>query len=301
MTNDIIGLNSLYRIPGRLIFKEESGGLVFADVENEFAAGRIYLQGAQVTHFQPKDQDSVLWVSDSSLYETGKAIRGGIPVCWPWFGDHPSNGDKPAHGFARILPWKVLGAEETDSRETIIRLGLYDNKNTRAIWPYSFSLELNALLGKRLSVSLLIKNCGDKPFTCTGALHSYFNVGDSSRIQVLGLEGKDYLDKVDGFNRKHQEGQVVMEKEIDRIYLDVPGECFIEDPVMHRTIRIGKKGSNTTVVWNPGPEKSEKMDDMGGKAYRSMVCVETAKAANDAISLAPGETHLMETIFEIST
>ena len=301
MTNDITVLNSHYGIPGRLIFKEGDGGLVFAEVTNEFSTGRIYLQGGHVTHFQPKDQEPVLWVSDASLYETGKAIRGGIPICWPWFADHPNDGDKPAHGFVRTSLWEVLGSGETDDHETFIRLGLSDNENTLATWPHSFSLELNVLFGTCLSVSLLISNNGDRPFSFTGALHSYFNVGDSRRIQILGLEGKDYLDKVDGFSRKKQEGPVVMEEETDRIYLDTSGECVIEDPVMHRAVHINKKGSNTTVVWNPGAEKSGTMNNMGKNAYRNMVCVETANAANDTITLAPGETHLIATTFDIST
>jgi glucose-6-phosphate 1-epimerase len=298
--NDTKVLNSLYGIPGRQIFKEGDDGLVFIEVNNEFATGRMYLQGGHVTHFQPKDQEPVLWVSDCSLFEPGKAIRGGIPICWPWFADHPSDDKKPAHGFVRTSPWEILGSGETDSQETFIRLGLSENEHTLAIWPHSFNLELNALFGKRLSVSLFISNSGDRTFTCTGALHSYFYVGDSGRIRILGLEGKEYLDKVDGFSRKKQEGPVVMEKETDRIYLEASGECLIEDPVMHRAICIHKKGSNTTVVWNPGAEKSEKMSDMGKNAYHNMVCVETANAANDTITLAPGEIHRIETVFGIA-
>ena len=173
--NDITVLNSHYGIPGRLVFKEGDGGLVFTEVTNEFSTGRIYLQGGHVTHFQPKDQEPVLWVSDASLYETGKAIRGGIPICWPWFSDHPSDGDKPAHGFVRTSLWEVLGSGETDDQETFIRLGLSDSENTFAIWPHSFTLDLKVFFGTRLSVSLIVSNRGDRLFTYTGALHSYFN------------------------------------------------------------------------------------------------------------------------------
>jgi len=293
-------LNSCYGIPGRLVFKQGDVGLVSAEITNGFATGRIYLQGGHVTHFQPRGHKPLLWVSDRSMYEPGKAIRGGIPICWPWFGDHPSDSKKPAHGFVRTSPWEVLGSGETEYQETFIRLGLSEKRNSLVIWPHSFSLELMALFGKRFSLSLFITNSGERSFTFTGALHSYFYVADSGRIRIFGLEGKEYFDKVDGLRRKKQEGPVVMDKETDRIYLKTSEECLIEDPLMPRTLSIHKKGSNTTVVWNPGAEKSGKMPDMEQNGYRSMVCVETANAADDAITLAPGETHLIAADFGIA-
>jgi D-hexose-6-phosphate mutarotase len=287
-------------MPGRLVFREGDGTLVFAEIDNRFAAGRIYLQGGQVTHFQPRGQESILWVSDRSRYEPGRAIRGGIPICWPWFGDHPSDPGKPAHGFARTAPWEVLGAGETEQQETFLRLGLRENGNTLAVWPHAFSLELHVLFGRRLSVSLCMTNSGDRPFTCTGALHSYFSVGDSGRVRILGLAGKEYLDKTDGFTRKKQAGPVAMDGETDRIYLEASEECFIEDPVLCRALSIDKRGSNTTVVWNPGPEKSAKIPDMTKNGYRGMLCVEAANAADDFIALAPGENHIIAAVVGIA-
>jgi glucose-6-phosphate 1-epimerase len=299
--DDLRGLNSLHSIPGRLVFKEGAGGLVFAEVNNEFATGRVYLQGGHVTHFQPKEQEPVLWVSDRSLFQRGKAIRGGIPICWPWFGNHPDDGRMQAHGFVRTSLWEILGSGETAGQETYIRLGLSENEKTLVLWSHPFSLELDVIFGKGLSVSLSIKNSGDSPFRCTGALHSYFYVADSKQIRILGLAGKEYLDKDDGFRRKKQEGPVVVERETDRIYLEVTEECLVEDPVLQRIISIHKKGSKTTVVWNPGPEKSGKMPDMGENGYRNMICVETANAADDIIALAPGQTHLITTLCSVAS
>ena len=294
-------LEKQYNIPGKIWFEEEQGGLIYADISNDFAQARVFLQGAHLTHFQPQGQKPLIWLSSKSFYEKGKSIRGGIPVCWPWFGDHPDDPAKPAHGFARTSLWQVDTTGEDEDGTTFIRLFLLDDKQTRSLWPHAFRLELTISVGKNLVVTLKALNTGQQPFICTGALHSYFSVSEVSSVEVTGLNGCSYLDKVDSLKRKHQCGPVRIQGETDRVYLETSDACTIKDPFMKRSICIDKKGSMTTVVWNPGPEKAALMADMGDAGFRQMVCVETANAADDKIKLSPGQSHILQAEISISS
>ncbi|MBI5557051.1 MAG: D-hexose-6-phosphate mutarotase [Deltaproteobacteria bacterium] len=297
MTSSHLGvqeLNSRYGIEGKVHFAAGKGGLVSVLVKNRYASACIFLQGAHVTHFQPEGQQPVLWLSNRSAYQEGKAIRGGIPLCWPWFGDHPDDPTKPAHGFVRTSLWEVLETWETADGVTLVRLRLEDDEASRRIWPNSFQLELRVLVGRSLVVALVARNTGKTPFPCGGALHSYFLVGAVESIEIFGLDGCDYLDKIDHFSRGRQGGTVRLAGETDRIYVNTADVCTIKDPVLSRYVTVAKKGSNSTVIWNPGPRKSATMPDMDRNGYRQMVCVETANAADDTILLPPGGMHILQ-------
>lgn len=296
---EIRQLNDQFGIPDRLSFREGPGALPMAEVRNDFATAALFVHGAHVTDYKPHGQKPVIWVSEQSYYQSGKAIRGGIPVCWPWFADHPTDPTKPAHGFVRTAPWTVHETGENNEGGTVLRLGFRDDQNTRTLWPFGFDLELSVTFGEQLIVSLAIQNTGNELFTCGGALHSYFAVGDSSRIQIQGLDGLTFIDKVDGYLQKTQQGPVTIQRETDSIYLDTESECIIEDPVWQRRIRIAKKGSRTTVVWNPCSEKAAAMKDFGDQEHREMVCVETANAADDQVTVAPGRKHVLEALIEV--
>jgi glucose-6-phosphate 1-epimerase len=298
----IQALNEQYAIGQHIRFIEGPGGLPVTEIHNASAAASVGLQGAHVVTFQPHEQAPVLFVSKNAIYRAGKAIRGGIPVCWPWFAQHPTDPAKPMHGFARALMWRVAGTAVIEDA-TQLRLALDDDEATREIWPYSFALELIVTVGRRLEVSLIARNTGDEPFSCGGALHTYFHVGDTRRATVHGLEGCDYLDKVAGGERRQQHGLVTFAAETDRIYLDTTADCLIGDPALGRQIRIGKSGSRTTVVWNPWIEKTRVIADMLPDEYLEMVCVETANAntAGDAIVVPPGGEHTLATTIEVAS
>ena len=264
------------------------------------AEATIDLQGATVTHFRPAGEDPVLWLSTRAVYAPGRAIRGGIPICWPWFGPHPDDPGKPDHGFARNRRWSVLGAAIAEDGATVIRLGLWDDEVTRDLWPHSFALELEVAVGVALRVSLIARNTGSAPFTCTGALHSYLAVGDVTRIAIHGLEGCAYVDKVDGGAEKVQQGAVTIVGETDRVYRDTVATCTIDDPVLGRRIAVAKRGSRSTVIWNPWQEKARRLTDFDDDAYPRMLCVEagyprTGVALDDTITIAPGAEHHLET------
>lgn len=284
-------LNANYGIEGHLSFAADPGGLPMAVIENAHASARIALNGANVMHFQPHGQSPVLFLSQQAAFKPGKAIRGGIPICWPWFGPHPTDPTKPQHGFARTSLWRVLGSAANGDGSTEVRLGLRDHADTHALWDHAFALELIVTAGPALSVTLAARNTGESAFTCTAALHTYFTIGDVNTIRLLGLDGVTYVDKADSDQVKTQHGDVTITAETDYVYLDTTGPVTIADPSLNRRIVVSKTGSRSTVVWNPWIERARALSDFGDDEYMRMVCVETANAVNDVVTIQPGDAH----------
>lgn len=296
MEQSLAALNERFAIPGELDFIEGPGGLPVASVRNAVAGAGICLLGGHVLSYQPHDQQPVLWVSEKSRFQAGKPIRGGIPVCWPWFAGQKEDPALPSHGFVRALLWQVRQTEVLDDGATRIALGIADDAATRALWPHRFDLQIVVTVGERLRVDLAARNTDAAPWSFTGALHSYFSVGDIARVSVRGLEGCRYLDKVKEFAEERQNGPITIASEVDRVYTDTTAECVIEDAALGRRIRIAKEGSCTTVVWNPWAEKARRMEDFGDEEYRGMLCVETANAAKEVITLPPGAEHVTSAV-----
>jgi len=291
-----------FAIPGQLSFRAGAGGLTYADIDNHGGRATICLQGAHIVSFRPKSQQHpVVWVSDAAKFAAGKSIRGGVPVCWPWFGPHASQASYPAHGFARTVDWTVIGSRKRNDARTEITLQLVDNDQTRAQWPHPTRLTLTVIVGDRLEVRLATSNLGEAPVQIGEALHTYFHISDIGAVRVTGLEGCDYHDKVENFARRKQQGAIAFSGEVDRVYVDAPDDCVIEDPGLNRRIRVAKTGSRSTVVWTPWTDKAEKMGDMGrgrsGSGWREMVCVESANAMENVVTVAPGETHTLAVVY----
>lgn len=265
------------------------GGLKFVRVRNRAASGEVCLNGAHVTDFRPRGCDPVLWLSPIAEYQVGRAIRGGIPVMWPWFGKPDDNG--PQHGLVRTALWQLLDVRQINPHKTEILLGLTDSAMTRAVWPHSFELQLRITVGHELELSLRAENTGHKAIQCGGGFHPYFNVGDISAVSVRGLAATEYFDKVKDFRRYRQDGDLRFVKEIDRVYLDHVADTQIIDRSLKRRIRVSKSGSHTTVVWNPWQEGARRMLDFPDDAFKSMVCVEAVNAFDDLVAIAPGHTH----------
>ncbi len=254
--------------------------------------GEVCTQGAHVTRWSGAG-GNVLFLSKESRFEPGRAIRGGVPVIFPWFGDDPDGRGRGAHGFARKTAWRVVENTET-ADESRVALELVDDHATRASWPRHFALRLEALFQDTLAIDLHVENRGSEPFLCELALHTYLTVGDVRRIAVHGLEDTPYLDKLDGMKRK-REGSVpiVFTGEVDRTYHGTEATCRVEDPVLGRTIEIAKEGSRSTIVWNPWAEKAARLGDLGADEWRSMVCIESGNVGEDALTLAPGAAHTL--------
>jgi dihydroxy-acid dehydratase len=293
-----------FAIPGQLAFRTGAGGLTYADIDNHGGRATICLQGAHVVSFRPKSQqEPVVWVSDAAKFAAGKSIRGGAPVCWPWFGPHASEASFPAHGFARTVDWQVTGSRKRNDAKTEITLQLVENEQTRAQWPHATRLTLTVVVGDRLEMQLATTNTGAAPVQIGEALHTYFHISDIGTAKVAGLEGATFHDKVDNFATRKQSGSIGFSGEVDRVYVNTPADCVIEDAGLKRRIRVAKTGSLSTIVWTPWTEKADKMGDMGtgksGNGWREMVCVESANAMDNVVTVAPGETHTMAVTYSV--
>jgi D-hexose-6-phosphate mutarotase len=285
-----VELNKKFSSPC-VTFREAEGGFVFIDIENERGRAEVSLYGGHILTFQSVGGLPVLWMSDDAILDRGTAIRGGIPICWPWFGSHPERDDVPSHGFARISDWSVESVDPLDDATRVV-LTLSDSDSTRDMWPYKFKLSLAITVGTELVVDLTTENRGDDPFSFTQALHSYFTVGCIHDTSVIGLEGARYLDTVGEVVEKIQDGPITFDGETDRDYLDTTAECTIQDPVLGRDIHIAKAGSNSTVVWNPWTEKAKGMKDFPDDAFPGMLCVETTNATRfDTVDVQSGKAH----------
>lgn len=282
-------------VPGvRLASNSETFSII--EITNAFADCAIALHGAHVIRFQPRGSAPILWVSQKSKYQAGTAIRGGIPICWPWFGKDPENPRKPSHGFARILFWRLQEIRTPGDGSTEAILVLDDRGYPPEFWPHQFRLTFSVVVAASLSLRLTMTNTGDTPFHCTSALHSYFHISDVGNVTIHGLDGCRYIDTVNNaMAEKTQEGPVVIDAEVDRIYMNTQSPCTIRDSGLHRTIRVVPEGSRSTVVWNPWSDKARSMADFGDDEYRQMVCVETANAGPDMIILPPGAQHILGT------
>ena len=291
-----------YEIENELQFVDIEHGFTYIEINNARAHATISTYSAQVLSYRPKNQQhDLLFVSDKAYYEDGKAIKGGIPVCWPWFGADPDDLGRPAHGFVRNRLWDVTASERLADGSTRVVLGLVDNDETRKIWPHQFRLLIEITVGDSLRVALITHNTGDDKVTISQALHTYFYVGDIARVRVLGLDGLKYLDKVANFAEKTQSGPVVIDREVDRIYTGVSGELVIADESLARRIRIASSGCSTAVVWNPWGEVAAAMSDLGDEDYRRMICVETANAGPETIEIAAGGEYRLEAEYTIES
>ncbi len=290
-------LNSRFGIANHLLFEDGGAGLPVAHVSTPYATAQVALYGGQVLAWEPTGHKPVIWVSKAAVYEQGKPVRGGVPVCWPWFGPLPG---QALHGFVRTRAWEVRSAHLDASGQVILRLGICGDAATHALWNNAFDLELVVTVGQTLTIALTTRNTGAAAFTLTQALHTYFCVGDITHTKVLGLDGCDYLDKVQNMAEMQQSGAVRFSGETDRVYLNTTSDCLIEDATWGRSIRVTKQGSDSTVVWNPWAEREKAIADMAEGDYKGMVCVETTNAGSDQISLAPGQSHTLAAVISVA-
>lgn len=281
-----------FDIPGMLRFEEAPGGLARAVVSTPLAEAQLYVQGAHLAQWTPRGRRPLLFVSSKSLFATGKAIRGGVPIIFPWFGARGGGQPGPAHGFARSVEWAVEGTKLRDDGKVEIRLTLAPSDTTRGFFDAAFDLRYRVTLGSELEMELETRNEGTEPFSYEEALHTYFAIADIDQASVSGLEGTTYIDKTDGFKRKTLGSEAVrIGEETDQVHLNTGAACVVHDPVWHRRIIVEKSGSDSTVVWNPWIEKARGMADMAEGDWKGMICVETANAADNAVRLAPGRSH----------
>ena len=289
--SDIDRCNALYGRPGGVEFSLDVQGQARVELRFKDSALTVYLQGAHITACQLGADAALLWTSQSANYQPGKAIRGGIPLCWPWFGAHPSRPDHPQHGYARTSGFDVINSDFEDDF-TGIQLRLVLATPELSEWHADGDIELTVTL--RLSDALWLQldthNRSTATMPVSLALHSYFNVGDVAQISMPGLAGLGYIDKLRAGERRQQMAPLVINEAIDRIYLDPPQSIEIHDPVLNRRVQVRSWGNTELVVWNPGAEGARAMIDFDDAGYVEMVCVEPAIASDNRVLLVPGAT-----------
>jgi D-hexose-6-phosphate mutarotase len=283
-----------FEIPGKAAFIDHPGGLTALEIATSAVTGRIFLHGAHIAAWQPAGAQPVLFMSAQSHFSPGKAIRGGVPLIFPWFGARAGDAKAPQHGFARTATWAVESVNASADENVAIVLRLDDSEQTRASWPHAFTARLRVAFGATLAMSLEIENRSPAALKFEEALHTYLAVSNVENVAVLGLENTEYVDKVDGFTRKRLgPDPLFLGGETDRVFVNTTAICTADDSEMDRRIVVEKSGSSSTVVWNPWSAKARAMADFGDDEWPKMLCVETANAGENSITLAPGETHRM--------
>lgn len=279
-------LNKQFGMDGIAVFESGKGGLTRLSITSDQGEAVIYPYGAHVTHFQPRDEKPLLWMSSESLFQKGKAIRGGVPLVFPWFGGKQGDPDAPAHGLVRTAEWSVKAVEPLNDGSIRVSLGLSVD---------SFDVLYRVSVGRQLHLEMIVTNTSATSITFEQALHTYLAVGDVHQISLTGLSGSTYIDKLDGMLRKVQsDAPIRFVAETDSVYLDTEATVRVEDPTLGRTIVVDKAGSRSTVVWNPWTDKAKTMPDFGDTEWPGMVCIETANIADNAVVLAAGESSTMD-------
>lgn len=260
-------------------------GLPMLIVENPLGRTVVALQGAHVMAFQPAGRDEMLWVSPKTLLQEGVAIRGGIPLCLPWFAHGPDG--KTMHGFARVKDWTVTAVERLESGATRLTMELSGDAATNALWPHAFYFRLEIEAGRTLKMAMTVENRGADAAPLAFAFHTYFAVPDVAKARVSGLDGTTYIDKMDNFARKPQAGEVTITSVTDRIYLDVPTRQTIATGAGEIAI---ESASKCAVVWNAW-SNDKNIPDLGEGNHVGYLCVERGDVADHAVTLPPGGTY----------
>lgn len=280
-----------FAIENRIQFTTGRGGWTECELSAPGGKALMTLYGAQLLSYIPSEADEALWLSPNARFEPGRAIRGGIPICWPWFGPHPDDPALPQHGFARNRLWQIRHSFADDGI-TRLTLGLSDDDETRALWPHAFDLELEVELGDSLSLRLTSRNTGRKPFKLSEALHSYFSVVDVREVQIQGLDGCRYQDKLAQMRSETQQGTLQINQATDRVYDHPDADCLLIDPASPRQLRVSKSGSGSTIIWNPA-EGAADIADIGTPNQQGFVCIESGNALHKQIELQPDQSHTL--------
>lgn len=288
-----------FELPNTLKIVENSQHLTKIEISNDYAEAEIYLHGGHLTHFQPHHEEAVIFDAKNSRITPPKSAHFGIPICWPWFGPHPTDSDKPQHGFARDLPWSLKSTKALDSGETEVVLSLQESLESKKLFPYHFELELVFHIGRYLSIALTTTNTDSRTFSITQALHSYFSVANVDSITIEGVEKRPFIDYTDHNTEKSEKEPLIINQEINRVYQPTIATCCIIDRQLQRKIIVEKRGSNSTTIWNPWRESG--IHDLPDNQYEHFVCIETTNALDDARELLPQEKHTIKQIISTTT
>ena len=268
-------------------------GFPVIEIQTTTASAKVAIHGAQVLSWNPKDTEPVLYTSPKAIMEPGKPLRGGIPICWPWFGNETDVPNAPQHGFGRTRFWTLVNAKSGAANARLEFLLPLDDE-IRAAFPHDCEVRVIIAIGDKLSVALKTKNTGEELFKIGGALHTYLTVGDITRVQVEGIKECHYIDNVpDEPVSIFQDTPVKIDEETNRIYRSM-ASVLMRDLGQGRSVFVDKSGSRSTVLWNPWIEGAKKIQDLPDRDYTEFVCIETANAAKDHPTVRPNRVHTLE-------
>lgn len=297
---DIAALNENFGLAGVLFF-EDHEGLTRAVITTPAATATVYFQGAHLAEWQPVGEEPVLFLSKKTAYKKGKALRGGVPMIFPWFGDRRDGKPGPAHGFVRAQEWELAFAALV-GEDLHLTFTFGPSDATRELGFDKFRVAYEITIGRTLTMKLTVANEPETPLVFEEALHTYYVVGDVREASLTGLSQTSFFDKRDSGAEKIQlEEPLGFRWTTDRLYFNTTAQCVIADPVLKRRIRIEKTNSATTIVWNPWSELTPGLADMEPEGWTGMLCVESGNAGPNAITLAPGETHTMRSVVALET
>ena len=296
----IEGLNKRFGVAGVSEIVAGKGGLPIVRVTSKLAEAEISLYGAQVLRWRPAGAGEVLFLSQQSRWERGAAIRGGIPVCFPWFRNKADDAHAPKHGFVRTREWRLdsLSADEIGTVTLLCVTG--SDEESRRWWPHEFLCAYRIGVGRELRLEFSVMNRGNSAIRFEEALHTYFRVADASRVLVRGLDGSTYLDNMDGNRSRKQVGDLAIAQQTDNAYLDTAATVEAIDAAGSRRLRTEKMNSASTVVWNPGQDGAAAMAEFGPEEWREMVCVEASNVLGCAVTLGPDEEHTLHAILSVN-
>ena len=282
-------------LPGIAQVLDGNGGMPKVRISCAEAVGEMYLHGAHITSWKPVRGEEMLFLSSCSRWEQGHAIRGGIPICFPWFGAKSDDPKAPAHGFVRTMMWQ-LESIVLVGEAVMVSMVTESNEATMAWWPAQFRLLYRVTFGSELRLELAVTNTGTTLLRFEEALHTYHRVGNITQSRVRGLENIEYLDKTDSNRLKMQQDEIVIESETDRVYLNTIDAIELEDTALRRRTRVTKENSRTTVIWNPWTQKAHSLSDLADDEWRQMICIETSNVSNFGVDLAPGQHHTLKAL-----
>ncbi len=297
VTDTTAELNERFGRPPAIRFVDSALGGRVANITTPHGTATLALKGAQLLDWRPAGSEPVFWLSPMARLYAVKPARGGVPICWPWFGPASRDG-LPAHGFARTADWQVDGSGLEDGRASLSLTCDAPVGQTYAAWA-NVAVRLDVWVGQSLRLALTTDNRSDHPVRVSEALHAYFSISDIAKVQITGLEGCKFEDQLCGHAWATQSGPITIASEIDRVYADNGPACEIRDPGLKRILRIAKQGSTTTVVWNPWSEKAARLGDVPPGSERTFVCVETANARGGTKTIEPGDTHRLVAEYSI--
>jgi glucose-6-phosphate 1-epimerase len=295
---DIAQLNEHFAIPGVLAFHAIPSGLSYAEISTPHAKATVYLQGAHLTHWQPEGQVPVLFLSRRSDLIPGEAIRGGLPIAFPWFAARHDGKTGPSHGFARIQNW-ALAFAALAGEDLHLTFTLGPTELSRSLGYDHFRLVYELSIGHTLRAKFTVANDADNPLVFEEALHTYYSIADIYEARVTGLEGTTYLDKMAKMREIVQDGAIVITGPTDRVYLNTAATCVLHDATGRRRITVAKTNSNTTVIWNPWESGALKLPDLDPSEWREFLAIETVNAAANEVTLASGAIHAMHVLITV--